>query len=237
MNFEHGLSLAKFQDFIFDKWKKEKEITEEELLRLKNNIWIFFAKYLAPSNLVVRQYCLMDLIINDSKHQLIIIKLMHMLGEGLWLEGYSYWLYTKEILEVYGRKLRIGYITKFIKDLDLRFKRTSYKCRDGKYYPPLFGDLEFISLEEHLQDNIEDRYVSIWPISKEVDGGIVKYNIRATAFRFNVHVPKKSSIHLVEDEIVKSKFKWYEGYDKKYRTKVGELFDIFDIRRIISFFL
>ncbi len=237
MNFEHGLSLAKFQDSIFDKWKKEKKITEEEVQRLKCNTWIFFARFLAPSNLVIRHYCLIDIIDNDSKHQNVLIKLVHILGEGLWLEGYSYWLYTKEILEIYGKKLKIGYISKFVDDLDGRFKKAAYKCRDGKFYPPLFGDLRFISLEDHLQDDKEDKYVCIWPVSREIEKNTVIYQIKATPLRFNTHVPKKSSIHYVEDGIVKSKFKWYKGYDKKYKTKLGEWIDILDIRRIISFFL
>jgi len=237
MNFEHGLSLAKFQDLLLDKFKKEKKITEEEKHRLNSNVGIFFAKSLAPSYLVIRHYCLIDLIDNDSKHQNILIRLIHILGEGLWLEGYSYWLYTKEFLEIYGKKLKIGYIIKFIEDLDGRFKSTSYKCIDGKYYPALYGDLEFISLEDHLQEIDDNKYSRIWPVSKQVKKNIVSYSIKATPLKFNIHVPKRSSKHYIEDGIVKSKFKWYQGYEKKYRTKIGKWFDILDPRRILSFFI
>jgi len=237
MNFQHGLSLAEFQDFIFDKYKKEKSITEDELKNLKCNIWIFFARFLAPSNLVIRHYCLLDFITNDSKHQGPIIKLIHTLGNGLWLEGYSYWLYTKIFLIDYADKFKIGYISKFIEDLDKKFATVSYRCKDGKLYPPLYGDLKFISLEDHLQNKKIREYISIWPVSKETKDSLVIYKIRSTPMGFNVHIPKNNMAYYIIDGIVKSKFKWYEGYDKKYKTKLGKWIDILSLRRILSFFL
>ena len=60
-NFEYGSSLADFQDQKFKDYKAGKKWNSEEETRFKKNLWAKTACVLAPGNLPIRHYCLIDL--------------------------------------------------------------------------------------------------------------------------------------------------------------------------------
>lgn len=231
LNFEHGGSLADFQDGLFAKYISGEKITPQELRRLELNKWVSAARVLAPNNMVVRQYCLIDLVRGDKGNKGVIVDLVNKVApEDVWLEGYSYWLYAKPFLESYDEKFEVAELRKLIKDVDSIFAKTSYK-RGDKLYPAPFGDLRDVPLEDSLQYGVPSKEVSVGIITKSGD----TYFIKATPLGFNMHTSEVGAeIKIIDGQ--PENFVFYEGYDKKYKNSFSELIDMLDVRRFLSFF-
>ena len=229
MNFEHGSSLANFQDELFARYNSGAKITPAEIHRLESNKWVSLANYLAPNNMVVRQYCLIDLITNNPKNEKKIVSLANKIGpDHVWLEGYSYWLYTKPFLEKYQEKFGTAEMQTFINEIDSNFIKTAY-LRDGKLYPAPFGDLRDVPLEDSLQNNTPSAEISIGIITKNNDA----YSIKAAPLGFNLHTSAKGTEIKIVDGRPKN-FVFYEGYDQKYKNFFQELLGMLDGRRLFS---
>lgn len=230
MNFEHGSSLANFQDELFARYDSGAEIHSVEIHRLESNSWVSLAYFLAPNNMVARQYCLLDLLGNNPKNEKKIMSLVNKIGpDHVWLEGYSYWLYTKPFLEKYHERFGTAEIRDFIKDIDANFVKTAY-LRDDKLYPAPYGDLRDVPLEDSLQHEIPSLKASVGIITKNDNA----YIIKASPLGFNMHTSEKAA----EIKIVDGKpenFVFYEGYNQKYQNFFLELFDMLDVRRFFSF--
>jgi len=218
-NFENGSSLADTQDDLFIKYQEGNDINTNYL---EHNVWVSFAKVLAPSNLVVRQYVLVDLFNNNINNEKNIIKQIDKIGshnnDCIWTEGYSYWLYTKPFLLEYDSK----YISDFIICVDEGFVSTAYVNNDI-LYPAPFGDLRFQPLEDKFQNKTAVYHITIGPVSK--NGTI--YSIDKFSLGFNTHSPVKSKIDIINGSPYENNnsFKWYEGYDKKYENKWEAIID------------
>lgn len=242
MNFEFGSSLADFQDEKFKQYKAGKSISSKEKRRLKYNLWVRMATKMAPGNLVVRHYCLMDLFSKRPRYKKKIQDQLDKLGNKIWREGYSYWLYTKYFLVEYDKKHKA--FGTFVKEMDSNFQDTAYKAKDGKLYPAPYGDLRHIPLEKQgtipVSTNKDIFPVKVTMISRSE----IEYRISACALGFNTHIPDKDFIVRVRDNGANvsvyeggkyTPFKWYEGYDKKYGSKEAELKDTFSKSRINIF--
>ena len=229
--------LAEFQESLFKKLQNKDSISASDLRSIKSNLYIKLAYYLAPSNLVIRQLCLIDLISNNTKNKHKILNLINKLGkQTLWLEGYSYWLYTKEILNFYQTSFNLDDIRTFITDMDIGFLRTAYKF-ENLLYPAPFGDLRHIPLEQHLQDQSKPLNTILYkPILKETNNTEITYTILSCPLGLNTHTPNKNrTISITNNKFFPNIF-WYEGHDKKYKNKISELIDTFRIERILSLF-
>jgi len=247
-NFEFGSSLAHFQDAKFQDYKEGKELSKEEKVRFKNNLWIKMSNKLAPSNLVIRHYCLIDLYNKRPRNKRKIQNLLNLLGNGLYKEGYSYWLYVKPFLVEYNRRYNL--FDCFIKDMDLNFQKTAYLGTDGKLYPVPFGDLRHIPLELGLQSSSSvSENLEIYPVIVKIKSNYIEYFIQRCPLGFNTHIPDKTQVVRVNndgseicvfnyiDSSEKCKpFEWYEGYDKKYKDKEEEFKDTFNKNRRLSLF-
>lgn len=241
-NFDHGSTLANFQQKKFEAYKKNEQISEEDLNRLKNNLWVRTARKIAPGNLPIRQYCLIDLFEKKSRNKRKIEKMLDTLGENsLWKEGYSYWLYTKPFLVEY--KSRFGDFGLFVDTMNIRFKQTAYKGHGGMIYPIPFGDIRKITLED--QDNSMVSDIDVFPVSKRIiSEKVIEYYIKRCLVGLNTHIPKEDKVvRIIGNEIVCLykdgncfDYPWYEGYDKKYKNIFNELNDIFHKERINSLF-
>lgn len=241
-NFEYGSSLATFQEKKYNDYLDNVPITKEEKKRLTKNMWVKMAEGAAPSNLVIRHYCLIDLYKGKHSHSKRIGTQLEILGEGLYLEGYSYWLYIKPLLVEYKKKFNIFEI--FIENMDKRFQETSYLWKDGKLYPPPYGDVRHIPLEDSLQSALSvQSYKSIYPLVIQVlSPDTVEYFIKGNPVGFNTHVPLETLTVVVTCDTVYVKkangdhqpFKWYTGYENKYKDKGAEFKDTFNWRRIKS---
>ena len=241
-NFEYGSSLANFQDQKFKDYKENKPLTAEEKDRFENNLWVKTAVKLAPGNLPIRHYCLIDLFNGKARNKRRIEEQLNKVGDEIWRESYSYWQYTKPFLEAYSKKF--GKFGSFIQDQDKKFQKTAYLGADGKLYPAPFGDLRHVPLEMSLQATPPiSENTEIYPIIvKVIKPDTLEYLVQKCPLGFNTHVPDKvqtlrvldGSVYVVQNNGTLLPFKWYEGYDKKYKDKETEFNDTFSPERINS---
>jgi hypothetical protein len=238
MNFITGEKLASTQQLIMDRIKKGEKIEEEEILLLEENAWVKAADILAPCNLVIRQYCLIDILRGESKHKIAIDTQLNALApKGLYLEGYSYWLYTKEFLTVYLSKFLAESIERCIKEVDSNFVKTSYSVDDIKYPAP-FGDLRHQPLEDALQNgNHPISAIKVSVVTKnntnyEIDPYFIGFNLHTTTERKTYFVTDGKVI----DAITGKEYVWYPGYKNKYPTMISELKAMFNLKRLKNFF-
>jgi len=247
MNFQYDKSLATFQDSILQDLINNQEIPETTLKQLVDNYWIKIASLVAPSNLTVRHYCLIDIICN---HYFNIKRILQNLAKlvyitenmqpKLWVEGYSYWLYTKPFLQLYLLKKLLpieieNKLKNFITDVDDGFCATGY-VSNGIIFPAPFGDLRYQSLENQNHSLLKER-ITIGPIMKSDK----LYYISKRPIGFNMHTIDFKSVIDVSSDIPynilnsnREAFKFYEGYDKKYQNKFLELKNMITIYRLIS---
>lgn len=236
--------VADLQDRVFKKIQDSSEITDKDYKDIQNNIWIDYAYRLAPSNLVVRHLCLRDFLSGTSNNDWRIWSQLRYLTSGdkapLWMEGYSYWLYTKPFL--------LEYVTRFpaptacikyiVEKIDESFALSGYD-RDGVHYPAPFGDLSDIPLEGHLQ-NITPVLDFKCSYLTKTAGNI--YYVKKSYLGFNAHVPSKDETYIIKNGIPylngnpTREFEWYEGWDKKYPTIWDELKVYINVQRIRSAF-
>ncbi len=241
-NFEYGSSLANFQEKKYNDYLDNKSLTKEEKKRLTKNMWVKMAEGAAPNNLVIRQYCLIDLYKGRASHRRRIGAQLKLLGEDIWREGYSYWLYTKPLLFEYYRKF--GAYGTFIRQMDKKFQETSYLWQDGKLYPAPFGDIRHIPLEDSLQGSAPiSKNREIYPlIITIVDRDTIEYFVQKSPLGFNTHIPLETRTVVVTPRTIfvrnidgkEVPFQWYKGYDKKYESKGAEFKDTFNWKRLKS---
>ena len=124
--------------------------------------------------------------------------------------------------------------THFIeKSLDAGFIKTAYK-RNDKWYPAPFGDLKDLPLTEDLQtvcDSLIDSAAAGIIKMKKENKILISYIIQAKPIGMNFHIPKRDTVIKIFDGIPVN-FKFYGGYEKKYKNKEEETFDLLDSLRI-----
>lgn len=240
MNFKNGTELAKQQDVYLKRYLLGYKFSKKEIKELESNLWVAMASKLAPSNLVIRQYALIDLITKMPRHLEPILNQIKTLTYNtkdelkLWAEGYSYYRYTKEVLDEWCRLFPTTSsacgINTLLKQIDKGFVETSYE-KHGVLYPALFGDLR----DEPLRDEygvlypakkIDTKSITIANVFMAYDESVNSYMyiISGKPIGLNTHIPKNESVSFVIREDVIG-FKYYEGYDKKYKNKMEEVGD------------
>lgn len=232
MNVEQGTPLAVRQDKVFKLIQEGKAVSKNDMKMLKENLWVKTAEILAPSNLVVRHYCLLNLLNLETNNHKQIIQLVNKIAPDLWAEGYSYWKYTKPFLVAYGDQ-NISWVESWVEskvsDIDNWFYGTTYKDNSGKLHPAPFGDLR--------KETIKKK--SIILESKTKGKFLVKndnkYVIKPYMLGFNTHCPSKKQVITIENGEPVG-FKFYNGYDKKYKSKKAERRDTFNLKRFFSIF-
>jgi len=206
MNFKWNGNLAEQQDRVFCALANGSFPSADDFCSIRGNWIVLIAAVLAPSNLTVRHYCLLDMIenvedrFNKIRHQCYLLT-----RGGLWLEGYSYWQYTKPFLKKYGM------FDNFIMNQDQMFSETSW-CKNGKFYPAPFGDVWDSPLE--CQDFYPFKAAAPVEIPRLP---VSHYHIKSKAVRFNLHT---ETVNAFRDP---TSFKYYTGYKNKYPTKWLEI--------------
>jgi hypothetical protein len=231
-----GTQCAILQDTLHKKYMENERPNSEDLKNLNKNLWIALGHHLAPSNLVIRNYCLQDLYSGKAQHTSEIQKLFYKLARGkdgklLWAEGYSYWLYTKILLKLCISKFYWTELDSDIDKMEKNFLDTGY-LRGGVLYPAPYGDLRDIPLEPHLQGTTPEDYASAAHVTRGRD----IYNISPRPMRMNVHTPKKPLCLYVKNGRVyhgesNEPYRYYIGWDNKYQSKWQEILDYIDPRR------
>ena len=262
-NFQNSTELADYQTQIFNDYSAGKLISNETIQKLENNLWIKAAHELAPGNLVIRQYCLIDLLKNSPDHVEQIFNLLNRLSYNgqIWAEGYSYYLYTLDILQPwvsafksfdtsitpwarkYGQTtlaLRIVDIEEIVSKVNQGFLNTAY-YRNGVLFPAPFGDVrdQPLNVQRKINCNtnssvsiVTRQLLVVKPEMDNIQNSYVMYEIKGKPIGLNCHVPKNYSGIPVYKGI--PTFKFYEGWNKKYESKEDELKDLLDIKRILS---
>jgi hypothetical protein len=238
-NFKQGKELAHEQDILIEIYKRGESITNNTLDALKNNVWVAAAEKVAPNNLVIRQYCLIDLFTKAPKHNFKIFKMLSTLSYNSGLnniiygEGYSYYVYTLNILNAWLNKFDDPMISNLISRMDRGFISTSYK-RGHLWYPAPFGDLSDHPLDLGLQQDHEVKFAVASNIKMNVSScGDVAYLVKGRPLGLNTHIQLNDSFISIINGIPEG-FKFYQGYDKKYKNKLEEFKDTFNIKRIKS---
>jgi len=241
INFINGTKLAVMQDNLIALRKSGGVIQEKDIKCMEDNLWVAAAYRLAPGNLVIRQYALIDLARTSPAHRDRIVKLFDILSYGhiypddapyrLWAEGYSYFCYTMAILKFWMNRFKdatnLVYLQSMVRKVESGFTVTSY-FRKGTYYPAPFGDLRDVPLiPEHQPQEVFDTVVGNLTRRKNT------YHWKAIPLSCNTHVPA-DDLDITIINGVPTPFKFYEGYDKKYKNKWDEYKDTFSLKRLWS---
>jgi len=233
--------LVNTQDSLLAMYKSGFPISLGVADTLDQNQWVKTARDIAPSNIAIRQYCLIDLIRNEPSHYDEILRQVRMLsykGE-IWAEGYSYWEYTYTFLDTWIGKFMlrvdIGELIVLVDNIKTGFVETAY-MRDSLCYPAPFGDLRNVPLVNDLQERCifanRDSIIVLSIVTREENKNYILYIIRGKPVGLNTHVPVDSFYVEVRDGM--HNFKWYTGYSQKYKDDMEELMDVLDRRRIES---
>lgn len=252
----HGTKLATFQTnwikklqkrFVNSEFVSDEQLEEEQVVakEMSKNIWVKIARKVAPNNLVLRQYCLIDILNRSPDNYDKIYKLISQISPvspngRLWLEGYTYWLYCKTVLSMYSEffenKHRCNIsipLSLIIVEIDNCFQKISYSDYLNVLYPAPFGDLRKTSLENHLQDEkMCIPNLSIYPV-KKMSNESVKYEVKKSLLGFNTHTPDRTYKAKIGEVMIEN-FKFYHGFENKYSSKFEEIKDTFIIDRVFS---
>jgi hypothetical protein len=238
MAFVSGYALGALQERLESCLREGSTPSEQDLHILHNNWWVRLAFYLAPNNLVLRNLCLQALLTGNPEpysekiyRTFINLAYYHRHSEPLWAESYSYWGYSKCLLKMFIDKFqKISWISLFER-IEENFAVSSYVYKDFLYAAP-FGDL-WSDSKVYLQDlNLMKTVCSVGHLTKQENN---VYRFRAWPVGLNCHCLKSGKKIEIRDGIPVG-FKFYEGYNRKYKNKLCELLDMFDIRRVISIF-
>jgi len=240
INFRNSRELAHHQDSLITVYKNGGSLSISDLKSMQNNIWVATASVAAPSNLVVRQWCLIDLFTGKPSHRKRLRRIIDCLSYGkkndrIWAEGFSYWRYTRMILDEWSANFNDNHIISLIEQIDDGFIKTVY-LSGSVWYPAPFGDLR----DEHLNEDLIGKCWSTKSATRSGSAAIIElictdssttYNIAGRPIGLNVHIPKNSYEIAIIDGFPDG-FMFYEGYNTKYSTKEDEIKDIMDSLRL-----
>ena len=205
--YTNGNALAVQQDSLIKKLQDGEKIDSRIIRELKRNWWVMTAYRTCPGNLVIRQYCIIDIAQGKPSHKRRIKVMLDSLtiykdgGSFLtYAEGYSYWKYTKEALDLWLGKFKDIDVAHIAGKVDSGFAYTSYFSPDGLYYPAPFGDLRKEPLDIKGQ-NFARAFADPWAgfeshnVSRMVDHDTLYYLLRAMPVGLNNHCDKKDHRH------------------------------------------
>lgn len=205
---------------------------------LTSNAWLILANKLAPGNLTIRKWALLDLYNNVPANRVQIENQMMLLSyqNKIWSEGYSYWLYLRNVVDVWRTRFPSSAtkINGIINTVDSAFVRTAY-LRGSVWYPAPYGDLRDVPLNPALQVPHTMQNSTTGIVQLTVAGGVATYKITGSPIGLNLHVPVNTSIIKIVGGIPQS-FVFYTGMEYKYKNVASELADLFSPTRIESTF-
>lgn len=238
-SFKAGTALAIQQDQGITTLLSGGTIPASQITEMENNAWVAAASKMAPGNLVIRQYALIDLakgvMTNKDKivNQLNLLTYKEIGPYLIWAEGYSYFRYTLDILNVWVSKFSQSDVQDTINKVRGGFQLTAYDGSNGLKYPAPFGDLRNEPLRPEDQINWKQSSTTVTNVSCSVEAGGTRYFIRGQPIGLNTHIPKDDSSVFVMGGIPAG-FKFYEGYNKKYKNSFAEWLDTYSIKRLRS---
>jgi hypothetical protein len=240
------IELASSQEKYAEIYKAGQGITPQQLVELKKCLWVRLATKLAPSNLVLRQWALIDLFSGLPDHKEGILEMFDVLsykqddnGMRIWSEGHYYFWYAMEIVQLwvdkYASVTSLDSLKNLIKKIRMGLTATAY-IREGVLYGAPYGDIRDVPLASPIPDLIRKSHVKVSIITMDEEAGnVLQYNIKGKPIKFNLHIPKNDCKQTVVDGIPIG-FQFYDGWDKKYKNKWEEIKDMLSLKRLKSFF-
>ena len=234
-------SLAVEQDSLIKMYGRGQTVSKDTIRALRINWWVLCSEKTAPNNLVIRQFCLIDLFSGKDRYGYRIQRLVDVISGGpspgrSWAEGYSYWKYSKEAIIPWLQKFpgspAAGPISVMVRQIDSTFAATSY-LRDGHRRPAPFGDLWDIPLDSAAQDVDMADSASCRNMTVRKHFGFRVYYISPMPLGFNGHCEDAASTRTIENGIPLN-FKYYQGYHEKYHTEKAEWIDLLNPIRIFT---
>lgn len=239
--------LAKHQDQLFQNYKNlSNNQRKKESKYLQNHTYFKLAKFLAPSNLIIRNYILIDLLNQNHNNYKHVWRLFQKLtgnhSDGLWIEGYTYWIYTKLFLYEYIQNNTNNTIQMKIDHTEKAFQETAYYDSQSNVWKPApFGDLrknQIMLNQEKTEENNKKNWSGI-PLLKKTYFTTIYYTVLPYIIGFNTHVPDKQRKLFIREGTPlymenRKPFNFYKGYDKKYKSKIHEIKDTFTWKRFKS---
>lgn len=238
INFCTGQSLVVLQNQYLNLYATNNTITESQIRDLEQNLWIQAATKLAPSNICIRQFCIIDLFRNSPIHLNAIKNQLHILTYKndneyrIWAEGYSYYEYTRQILCIWLDKFPCDSISATLLAIDKGFKATAYE-RNGLIYPAPYGDVRDIPLRDDLQSQIYPANTIVDTITMLPENNQIHYMFRGKPIGLNTHIPLNDYAVTMQNGIPIN-FKFYSGYQNKYKNSFDEYKDTYNPKRIKS---
>jgi hypothetical protein len=248
-NFKNSTALASQQDDYLAMYFAGKKLSSKEISDMEQNLWVATAAKLAPGNLILRQWALIDLFKGSADHKEVIQEMMDTLTykeKGtykIWAEGYSYFRYTMAIINPWVEKFNSQYdlseIIEIIEKTNEGFIVTSYS-RNGVLYSAPFGDLRDEPLSPDLQIPHDMKTIAISNVifnytSSDYTGsnGRVWYSIGKRPIGLNTHINNNDFVTGIHGGFP-VKFKYYTGYNNKYKNSWEEFKDTFNPDRILT---
>lgn len=239
-NFKNGTALAVQQDQYLQLYKSGGKLTGQQISEMEQNLWVATAARMAPGNLVVRQWALVDLFKGAPSNKDRIYNIMdvlsykHPMDKRLWAEGYSYFNYTMDVVEEWINKFGpdAHLTSRLVDKIKIGFIATAY-LRGNILYPAPFGDLRNEPLKPDLQIQRGFTSITICNVAFNHYDGSLWYNITGKPLGLNTHIPVDNYTVSIRNGIP-SGFKFYEGYNKKYKNAWEEFKDTFSPKRVAS---
>ena len=191
-----------------------------DIRALRRNIYCKLAYHFAPSNLVIRNLCVLALVDKKGNNRKIIPLIEKLIDEKnwLWKEGYSYWLDVRPILVKWGESFSSIIIPRWTPQIESAFCRTAYRGADGQLYPCPIGDCTKAPLDaetlNYLPNISVSKMQSYWHQSGVVCNPAVLYNGHTgrvngkECTKFEYYINAEGKLHVRRD-IGKS----WVGYD------------------------
>ena len=207
---------------------------------------MYTAEKAAPGNLIIRQFCLIDLFSGEPNHGERILNQVELLSGGggdryrTWVESYTYWKYTQMALDPWMKKYADSEYADTLMAISKAVKRgfafTAYKVGEN-YWPAPFGDLWEVPLDNECAEIADSicflgTTAHVKNMKRYYLNGLVQYDIKAWPMGLNGHCEKENKHY----RIMMGKphgFRFYKGYDKKYVDAKHEWKDLLHPMRIL----
>lgn len=244
VNFKNSTALARQQDEYINIYKSGGHISDSQINDMEYNAWVATAAKMAPGNLVARQWALVDLFKNSAAHRGAILNIVNTLSYKqvgayrLWAEGYSYFNYTMDVIKPWIEKFQgshdLSDLKNIIQNIEQGFIITSYS-RNGVWYPAPYGDLRNEPLAPELQQDHELKTVRVTEVifNYLASEKRIWYSITGRPIGLNTHIPKNDSTITIVNG-VPANFRFYTGYQNKYKNTWEEYMDTYHIKRLKS---
>jgi len=233
VNIRNSTELVRFQTRVFNNYKQGILPSNDTLKQMRENVWVIAASKTAPSNIVIRQWCLLDLLDDKDNHKNKIYDMVNLLSykkdSRIWLEGYSYWLYTREIFNDWLIKFGDDRINNLVIKIDNGFVKTAY-LRGSIWHPAPFGDLKNIPLSQDLQEKckVKDNAIAGIVIMKKNI-----YEIKSYPIGMNIHIPvNDAKIEIIDGK--PANYTFYTSIQNKYPDNVTYINDVLNTKRLNS---